>query len=331
MFPNKYTVCIRSLVYNHRDYIEESLSGMVMQKTTFPFLILLEDDASTDGTTQFISQYLCENFRHESFQEIKYEGAITTFAQHKNNNNCYIASVRLLYNHYSIGGDRSIYNSVWRDKSKYEALCEGDDYWIDPLKLQKQVDFLDANPEYVMVYTNAKNYYQNKNIIKNGSYGFEDNSYENMLLYNPIPTPSVLYKVEKFKDYGRVINPKDKGWLLGDYPLWLWLSLQGKIKFMPDYTCVYRILEKSASHFDDYNSAKRFALNSIGIKEFYMGLYEVQDRKRIEDYNSHRLFNLAFVYGNHKDLKIFYKKLINRSLKDRVKMILGFLKSITMI
>ena len=111
--------------YNHEPYIRECIEGFLMQKTTFPVELIIHDDASTDKTADIIREY-----------EAKYPNLIKPIYQ--------------IENQYSQNVD--IYNEFLypRSKGKYVALCEGDDYWIDPLKLQKQVDFLEANPEYVL-------------------------------------------------------------------------------------------------------------------------------------------------------------------------------------
>lgn len=286
--------------YNHEPYIRQCLDGFIMQKTTFAFEILIHDDASTDNTANIIREY-----------EVNYPDIIKPIYQTENQYSKKTGIMKTF--------------QYPRVKGKYIAFCEGDDYWIDPLKLQKQVDFLEENLEYVMVYTNAKKYYQSEGLLKNGYWGNCDNSYEFLLQNNPIATLTVLYRKEAISDYDKVINPSNKGWLLGDYPLWLWLSLQGKIKFLQEYTSVYRVLEQSASHFKDYDSTKRFALSSISVKEFFMGLFGVTYRKFINDSNNRLLFNLAYAYKNIDDVKYYYRKIVSKSIKDRLKYLISII------
>ncbi len=132
-----YMVNISCMTYNHEVYIEEALKGFVMQKTNFPFCALVIDDASTDGTAEIIRQY------EQKYPEI-------------------IKGVYLTENHYSIKKSKIPYYRPWRERSKYIAICEGDDYWTDPLKLQKQVDFLEAHPDYVMCSHYNHDYIQEK-------------------------------------------------------------------------------------------------------------------------------------------------------------------------
>jgi len=114
-------VSITCATYNHEAYIKEALEGFVMQKTSFPFEIIVHDDASTDNTASIIREY-----------EARYPDLFVTIYEAENQ--------------YSKGyGDlsRIIYSAV---RGKYIAVCEGDDYWTDPYKLQKQVEFLEYNP-----------------------------------------------------------------------------------------------------------------------------------------------------------------------------------------
>ena len=113
-------VSICCITYNHEPYIRDAIEGFLMQKTDFPFEILIHDDASTDGTADIIREY-----------EAKYPDIIKPIYQTENQ--------------YSKGIKVSQVYQFPRAKGKYIALCEGDDYWTDPYKLQKQVDFLEAN------------------------------------------------------------------------------------------------------------------------------------------------------------------------------------------
>ncbi len=128
------SVCVQT--YQHVNYIKQCLDSILSQQTNFEFEILLGDDASSDGTREICIKYA-----------EKHPDKIRLFLHHRENN-IKIAGqptgrFNFLYNLYSSQGN-------------YIALCEGDDYWTDPLKLQKQVDFLEANPDYIITCHNAK-------------------------------------------------------------------------------------------------------------------------------------------------------------------------------
>ena len=159
-----YKVCIRCNTFNHSHYIEDAMNGFVMQKTDFPFVATIMDDASTDDTPQVIFDFFKRNFDTEdsavAYQEETEYGTVF-FARHRTNLNCYCAVVLLKENHYSQGKKKLPYMSRWIDGVPYFALCEGDDYWTDPLKLQTQVDFLDEHDEYSLCCHRYKIYNQN--------------------------------------------------------------------------------------------------------------------------------------------------------------------------
>lgn len=123
-------VSICCITYNHEKYISECLEGLLKQKSNFPLEIIIHDDASKDNTKQIVQEYI-------------------------NLHPTLINPIFQTENQYSKGKKPLIDFVFPRAKGKYIALCEGDDYWTDPLKLQKQVDFLETNPDYVMCYHDA--------------------------------------------------------------------------------------------------------------------------------------------------------------------------------
>jgi len=127
---NKPLVSVCVMTYQHKNYIKDCLDGILMQKTDFPFEILLGEDASTDGTKE-----VCLDYAQ------KYSDKIRLFL-HKRENN-------IKYNGNPSGKFNFLYN-LFNSKAEYIALCEGDDYWNDPYKLQKQVDILEQYNDLVM-------------------------------------------------------------------------------------------------------------------------------------------------------------------------------------
>jgi len=117
-------VSIICVTYNHEDYIEDAIRGFLIQETNFPFEILIHDDASTDNTANIIKQY-----------EKQYPKLFRTIYQTENQ--------------YSKGNKPGLILTKIA-KGKYIAICEGDDYWTDSLKLQKQVNYLETHPEVVI-------------------------------------------------------------------------------------------------------------------------------------------------------------------------------------
>lgn len=210
----KPLVSICSITYNHAPYIRQCLDGFLMQKTSFPFEIIIHDDCSTDGTTEIIREYTA-----------KYPHLFVPIFQTENQ---YSKGVRGMFATF-------VFPCA---KGKYVAMCEGDDYWIDPLKLQKQVDFLEANPEYSMCCSDA--------IIRT------DHGIENWCRYRSsqeipikdiieggglfLQTASLLFRKNIYDNYPEFA----KKCHVGDYPLQIFLSLKGKVFWFADKQVVYR-------------------------------------------------------------------------------------------
>jgi len=127
--PNTPLLSIVCPTFNHEDFLAQALDGFIAQRTTFPFEVLVNDDASTDGTAQILARYAQ-----------RYPGIIRPFYH----------SV----NQYQQGKECT--PGLFKEaRGRYIAYCEGDDYWTDPHKLQIQVDFLESHPDYVMTYHDA--------------------------------------------------------------------------------------------------------------------------------------------------------------------------------
>lgn len=235
-------VSICSITYNHAPYIRQCLDGFLMQQTTFPIEIIINDDCSTDGTTEIVKEYaekypdLIRPIFHEENQYQKgVKGMFATFVFPK-------------------------------ARGKYIAMCEGDDYWTDPLKLQKQVDFLEANPEYGLVHTKANVFVQEKGIVEPMPFGSDFSCLDDLLLLNRIATVTTCCRTELVKLYQTEHFPQ---WRMGDYPLWLFIASKSKVHFIDDTTAVYRVLEESASHFVDLKKNVEFLYDVFSVRYFF--------------------------------------------------------------
>lgn len=206
-------VSISCITYNHQKYIREAIESFLMQKTTFAFEILINDDASSDGTADIVRNY-----------EKDYPNLIFSICQSENQ--------------YSKGVMISPTFNWPRARGKYIALCEGDDYWTDPYKLQKQVDFLEANEEYSACFHDVdilvkdkyerKMFYTQQDILT-----FED------ALHFFMPTCSVVFRnsilsIENLKIFN---NKKIIG---GDKLLQLLCFHKGRIHYLDNVMAVYR-------------------------------------------------------------------------------------------
>lgn len=152
----KFKLYVNCMTYNHSAYIEDTLNGFCIQETNFPFVCVVMDDASTDGEQQVIENYLHEHFDLSENSVVRHEETddyVMTFACHKENRNCFFAVFYLKYNHWKAKKSKETYYAEWADKVEYVAFCEGDDYWVDSDKLQKQTDILDAHHNVTCVHS----------------------------------------------------------------------------------------------------------------------------------------------------------------------------------
>lgn len=242
-----FMVMIRCFTYNHSNYITDALNGFTMQITNFPFVTVLVDDASTDGEQNVINNYVNENFNNNIFS-YETDDANISLSQHKTNQKCFMVLYYLKQNHYSIGKGKASYTQPWRNKCKYEAICEGDDYWTDPLKLQKQVDFLEANPEYSMCFhrSNILNELEinpviNPIVIEDKDYS-ADELFENWI----VPTASIVYRKSCYIPIDKYIKPERM--LNGDIILVLNCASRGKIRGFSDTMSVYRMHSEGVTY-----------------------------------------------------------------------------------
>lgn len=238
----EYMVFVSCMTYNHSLYIKEALDGFCMQQTNFPFVCCIYDDASTDGEPAIIKDYLSEIFdlHNEIVRCEETEDYSLIFARHKTNSNCYFAVYFMKYNHYQIKKSKIPYSSEWRDISKYYSICEGDDYWTDPLKLQKQVDFMESHPEHSLCFHAHTNLIGGEKVeTKRYEALNEDVPVEDIILGDGgfMATASMLYRPDLITN----VPEWRKKAKTGDYSLALHLATVGKVGYLPDNMSCYRV------------------------------------------------------------------------------------------
>jgi len=260
----KPLVSIICLAYNHEKYIHQALEGFVMQQTDFPFEIIVHDDASTDHTAAIIKEY-----------ESKYPKLFRPIYQTENQYRLEKGRVTKI-----------VYKAA---QGKYIALCEGDDYWTDPLKLQKQVDFLEAHPDVSLCSTSIQT-------LKNGVFSqkpipktpFFFNQIT-LIKYNPVYTLTTL-----FRNPVKLV-PDLSQYHFGDRAMWRTLRLQGRGVVLPFSSGVYRI------HADGvYSSQIGLANLKKGVEDTLLFLC-----KQKNTYYRFAAFKIYMVYAIKAFLRLF--------------------------
>ena len=264
-------VSISCLTYNQEPYIRQCLEGFVMQKTNFRFEAIVHDDASTDGTAAIIREYA------EKYPDI-------------------IKPIYETENQYS-KHDGSLQRIMKANlQGKYVAICEGDDYWIDPYKLQRQVDFMESHPDYTMCFHNAVVFsdtdetapYVFNDLRKN-----KDITIDDILERWIVPTASIFYRREarEFYSWSHLVYS-------GDMLLALQCCSKGKVYFMSQIMSFYR-----------HNTSKGFSLSSQlknsqnFILDHQIRLYSLFDKETKGRYSKSlkdkiKRINLNYKYSN---------------------------------
>lgn len=251
-------VRVSCMTYNQKPYIEDTMKGFCMQRTDFPFVCTIVDDASTDGEQEVIRHFVNENFdlgeASGSYEKDTDYGHVT-FARHKSNVNCYFAVIYLEENHFK-KKSKYPYLKEWI-KTKYTALCEGDDYWIEPLKLQKQVDILESDKTLMAVVANAKMVnteggdliVKQKNVVPNNKEGRYD-LYSFMDKVHHYPTATVCYRRTHISEISKMRKTMANPYL-GDWTFWIALHSFGDFYYIDEVMAAYRINPASLTHTVD--------------------------------------------------------------------------------
>lgn len=199
------------MTYNHEKYIKKAIEGVIMQETEFEIRLIIADDASTDGTAKIVAGI---------------SGSGTTKILHSRNKE-------------NIGAQANFLSAMQSCSSKYVALCEGDDYWIDKYKLQKQVDFLEANPDFAICYHRVYELYPGKPLqLETVNTESIEKEYTILDLAKGgfTSTPTVVFRNHLFKEFPDWFNKSP----VGDYVLHMLNARHGKIKYLPEPMAVYR-------------------------------------------------------------------------------------------
>ncbi len=303
-------VSIRCIAYNQEAYIRQTLDGFVMQKTTFRFEAIVHDDASTDGTADIIKEYAA-----------KYPSIIKPILEKENQ--------------YSKGGNVLFKIMESHMHGKYVCICEGDDYWTTPNKLQKQVDYLESHPECVLVHTGVAFVDKNSHVL--GEKRFDDTNidYKRYIIEkgNPIVSASVCYRRDADLEWVSVRESMPFNLLMGDKPHWIFLATKGDIRYLQEITSAYRILDTSASHHNNPEKALAYSQNgsdinlyfnkllNIGVPESKIKIYALThrmlvlrkcDRKYFWGETNKSLRSMPSIITSIQFWKVIIKRLLNR-------------------
>lgn len=278
-------VSVWMITYNHEKYIRQSLENVIAQKTNFPFEVIIGEDCSTDGTRAILREF------EEMYPDI----------------------IKPVYHDSNVGAMQNAYEYCYpRLSGKYVACLEGDDYWIDENKLQKQVDFLEANPGYAICFHQVYELYDEKEFMATE-------------LFSSVAGSTVDFSIDDLATYGNFIHsasvvfknfliPEFPSWLktspIGDYVLHMLNAKKGKIAFLPNPMSVYRKHDQGAWAMKGvkYQLATWLTVLENLVTEF-AGNKEVCEK--LKGQFARNAINLADIYqkeGNNKESATYLRK-----------------------
>lgn len=273
-------ISICMITYNHEKFIREAIESVLSQKTNFRFELVIADDCSKDNTRQICIEY-----------------------QEK-----YPDKIKLLLPEKNLGMMANFVNTLQACNEKYIALCEGDDYWTDVNKLQKQVDFLEQNKDFVICFHNVVEFFA-KDSNKNFCYCLENqkdvSTLNDVLLRNFMPTCSVVFRnklIESLPSW--YYNLK-----MGDWALHLLNSEHGKIKYINEVMAVHRIHDGGVWSGKKHSENIKDIINTYDI--FNMHLAKKYD-KEIQTLKFRYLNDLYNEYYKQKEKVLSMKVLFSQ-------------------
>ncbi len=268
------------MTYNHVDYIKQALDSILSQKIDIDFDILIHDDCSDDGTYQVLLDF-----------QRKYSKKIKIIREESRK-------------FVTEGFNMMIYNHVVPHiSSKYVAYCDGDDYWCDELKLQKQYQFMELHPDYSMCFHSAYQLRINGDmsskwfIKEEGDIGLKDLICEKAGI--PIATSSFFAKANVFKKF----TDWRKAYSVEDLPLYLTAALEGKIHRLQDIMCVYRQFSVGS-----WSSLNQGDINRLAAHQKNL----IAGAKLFDEQTNHKYHDLVI---NHIEGCEFRTALLKRNFK----------------
>jgi glycosyltransferase involved in cell wall biosynthesis len=294
-FSKNCMVSIVYTTYNHVNYVSMALESFIRQKTNFQYEIIVHDDASTDNTQKIITEY-----------ESRYPELFVTIFQRENQ---WSKQVKHMWADFTFP----------KACGKYIALCDGDDYWIDPYKLQKQFDLMEENPESIFCFHNALKIYENSIISPKLFNSLEEpkiHDYRSLVMRDWYIATSTLFIKNVMYDFPAWFRNVGGN---NDYALELLMALKGPFIYIQDIMSVYRILPSSVSV--EYRNNQLFLFDSlINLYQNVKEQYPVDKREifeiRINQLEEKR--RLTKRYLDYPVLKLLnaktYKRIIGRML-----------------
>ncbi len=301
----KSLVSVVVTAYNQEKYIEQTLESILEQNTNFEFEILIGEDCSLDRTKSILQEY-----------EARFP-----------------SKIKVIYNSKNLGIVGNWTSTINHCNSKYVALCEGDDYWTDRNKLQKQIDFLENNNEFGMVCSNYSKYFEGEGTRKFDCFKIENYKEEVKLQdyihdRGTIMSATVVFYKSLFDQYQKEIPELTRiNWKMPDSPLWLFMGIKSRIGVIPDSTAEYRIHKVSGSKMGNNELQFLFVEKGYEIPLYFADKYNlgILTRHQILRNRQNFVFEYAFFKGDKElYIKLKHKYYYKEGIKNNRVLLFDF-------
>jgi glycosyltransferase involved in cell wall biosynthesis len=294
-------VSVTMITYNHEPYIAQAIEGVLLQEVDFPYELVIGEDCSTDATREIVLEH------QKKYPDI----------------------IRVITSDMNVGARKNSIRTLKACRGKYLTFCDGDDYWCHPEKLQKQVDFLESNPDYGLVHSDY-----NKLINKTGKIiEFwhkqtnvkipDDNSFEKLLVKNCIATSTVCARSELVKQAKMTNVGYYENWMSWDRFVWMEISRHSKIEYIDEPLSVYRRREESISNSKDIKKKLNFIKSSYDMRFYFIDKYGCSEKIKnivLRDYHRRILPYLFLLLDDKNARKSFeFLQTVENSRKERAR------------
>lgn len=288
------------ITYNQENYIAQTIDSILAQQTEYEFEIVIGEDCSTDCTKEIVFEY-----------QKRYPDKIRVITSERN--------VGLLENYC---------RTIKASRGKYIAGCAGDDYWQRIDKLQKQVKFLEENPDYGMVHSDTDILKEDEGILIKNVYSKHKEHFNNKI-YNtldllfmgayPIVAPTAVFKKQFFDDYFDIEELKKNDIMMEDMPLWIFIAARSEIHYMSESFAVHREMKGTItnpktleSKLKVFESCQKCFVYFYEPYKSYIKNPEIN--RKLIDQNFNRKYQKLAMEANRKDLvRKFYRCIIEQS------------------
>lgn len=240
MKPEAPLVSVCMTAYNHETYIGRAIESVLAQRTPFEVELVIGEDCSSDRTAAVCSDYAA-----------RYPGRI-----------------RIVTDSHNVGMRANYRRTIEACRGRYVALCDGDDWWSDPCKLQLQVDALESEPDCGMCYTRSERYFEVSGQTRPYPEKECHTRFEPLLFNNTVENCTAVARRELILRYYDEVRPEEHDeWLTDDAPMWIWFAARSRIRVIDRPTAVHRILPRSVSQSREYGERIAFcdSLAAIGL------------------------------------------------------------------